>query len=161
MTLSFLQLYRETVQDLLAPVAESAAHPSDSNAHEKDKDNLVIREDPHRGFYVEGLSEFIVREYSEAEALLNLGLENRAIAPTLMNSTSSRSHTVLTINIEQKGLVLTSPGLFSEEDGEGDEDNATYATGRQSSVGSSSYARTIRSKLLMVDLAGSERVRRT
>lgn len=36
------------------------------------------------------------------EALVNLGLENRAIAPTLMNTTSSRSHTILTINIEQK-----------------------------------------------------------
>ena len=36
------------------------------------------------------------------EALINLGLENRAIAPTLMNSTSSRSHTVLTIYIEQR-----------------------------------------------------------
>ena len=31
-----------------------------------------------------------------------MGLENRAIAPTLMNTTSSRSHTVLTINIIQK-----------------------------------------------------------
>lgn len=67
------------------------------------------------------------------EALINLGLENRAIAPTLMNSTSSRSHTVLTINIEQ----------------------------RLSGNGSTSFAKTLRSKLLMVDLAGSERVQRT
>ena len=41
---------------------------------------------------------------SSIEALINLGLENRAIAPTLMNATSSRSHTVLTINIVQKGI---------------------------------------------------------
>ena len=40
--------------------------------------------------------------HSRTEALINLGLENRAIAPTLMNSTSSRSHTVLTIYIEQR-----------------------------------------------------------
>ena len=59
----------------------------------------MIREDPVKGFYVEGLQEFIVRDYSEAEALINLGLENRAIAPTLMNATSSRSHTVLTLNV--------------------------------------------------------------
>ena len=125
-TLSFLQLYRETIQDLLAP----------ANGSQVGDDNLLIREDPQRGFYVEGLQDFIVCSYHEAEALLNLGLENRAIAPTLMNSTSSRSHTILTINIEQKGLS-------------------------EKSKGNTKYARTVRSKLLMVDLAGSERVRRT
>jgi hypothetical protein len=48
---------------------------------------------------VEGLSEYQVASYSEAEVLLNLGLENRAIASTLMNATSSRSHTVLTLHV--------------------------------------------------------------
>jgi hypothetical protein len=52
-----------------------------------------------------------------------------------MNSTSSRSHTVLTINIEQR------------------------LAGNASS--NTTFGRTLRSKLLMVDLAGSERVRRT
>jgi hypothetical protein len=128
-SLSFLQLYRETIQDLLAPI----------NGTSVGDDNLAIREDPHRGFYVEGLQEFNVHTYSEAEALLNLGLENRAIAPTLMNATSSRSHTVLTLNIEQRNS--NSPN--------------------SSSVNTNKYTRTVRSKLLMVDLAGSERVRRT
>lgn len=82
-TLSFLQLYRETIQDLLAPANTS---PSLTGGD----DNLPIREDPHRGFYVEGLQEYVVRSYTEAEALVNMGLENRAIAPTLMNATSSR-----------------------------------------------------------------------
>lgn len=50
-----------------------------------------------------------------------------------MNVTSSRSHTVLTLNIEQR--VVGS--------------------------GSKNFSKTLRSKLLMVDLAGSERVRRT
>eukprot|EP01039_Chlorochromonas_danica_P008606 gene8606-9484_t len=81
------------------------------------------------------LTEYVVRNYRESEALINLGLENRAIAPTLMNSTSSRSHTILTVHIEQK--LPADPN------------------------NPQSYARTLRSKLLMVDLAGSERVRRT
>jgi hypothetical protein len=122
-SLSFLQLYRETIQDLLTQ--------ANGNASSGDE-NLLIREDPVKGFYVDGLQEFVVRSYLEAEALINLGLENRAIAPTMMNSTSSRSHTVLTINIEQRV--------------QGDQQN---------------YTKTLRSKLLMVDLAGSERVRRT
>jgi hypothetical protein len=60
------------------------------------------------------------------------------MAPTLMNTTSSRSHTILTINIEQRGV-----------------------TSNDQTVHGTKYSRTIRSKLLMVDLAGSERVRRT
>ncbi len=129
-TLSFLQLYRETIQDLLAP---AIAAPSIGTS----EDNLLIREDPQKGFYVEGLQEFIVHDYSEAEALVNLGLENRAIAPTLMNATSSRSHTVLTLSLEQRGASI-APGMTP-----------------------GSQSRLVRSKLLLVDLAGSERVRRT
>lgn len=128
-TLSFLQLYRETIQDLLAPAVLTQSSPND--------ENLLIREDPQRGFYVEGLQEFIVRNYSEAEALVNLGLENRAIAPTLMNATSSRSHTVLTLCLDQRGARSDA------------------------NVPAGVHSRLVRSKLLLVDLAGSERVRRT
>jgi hypothetical protein len=135
-SLSFLQLYRETIQDLLSPAntaGSSSSNPNSGANTPAAEENLPIREDPIRGFYVEGLQEFTVRSYGEAEALINLGLENRAIAPTLMNATSSRSHIVLTINIEQK--------LYGD--------------------GTTAYSKTLRSKLLMVDLAGSERVRRT
>ncbi len=54
-SLTFLQLYRETIKDLLAPLSEGSSD-----------ENLNIREDPHRGFYVEGLQEYVVRTYSEA-----------------------------------------------------------------------------------------------
>ena len=62
-SLSFLQLYRETIQDLLAP-ANGTATSTD--------DNLLIREDPQRGFYVEGLQEFVVRNYEESGTLFVL-----------------------------------------------------------------------------------------
>jgi kinesin family protein 5 len=103
-SLSFLQLYRETIQDLLSPAntaGSSSSNPNSGANTPAAEENLPIREDPIRGFYVEGLQEFTVRSYGEAEALINLGLENRAIAPTLMNATSSRSHIVLTINTEE------------------------------------------------------------
>ena len=158
-SLSFLQLYRETIQDLLAP--------ANGNAISSD-DNLVIREDPQRGFYVEGLQEFAVRNYHEAEALINLGLENRAIAPTLMNATSSRSHTVLTINIEQRLPTEALPQTPKSNSSAG---GSSFSSRSNSSVNLASmgnnprkgaqYTKTLRSKLLMVDLAGSERVRRT
>lgn len=136
-TMSFLQLYRETIQDLLAPAARTPIVGAE--------ENLAIREDPATGFYVEGLQSYMVRSYEEAEALLNLGLENRAIAPTLMNVTSSRSHTVLTINVEQRGATS-------------DAHSSQFSAGAGRKV---NHVRTMRSKLLLVDLAGSERVRKT
>jgi hypothetical protein len=75
------------------------------------------------------------------------GLESRAIASTLMNSTSSRSHTVLTVAIEQRGdMAITT-----------DESSESGTLLRRSRAS----ARILYSKLLMVDLAGSERVRKT
>lgn len=56
-SLSFLQLYRETIQDLLTQ--------ANGNASSGDE-NLLIREDPVKGFYVDGLQEFVVRSYLEA-----------------------------------------------------------------------------------------------
>lgn len=64
-----------------------------------------------------------------------------------MNSTSSRSHTVLTIAIEQRGDLAAS-----------DDNPENGSLLRRRAHGS---ARILYSKLLMVDLAGSERVRKT
>jgi len=57
-SMSFLQIYKESIQDLLAP-----HHPSSSSS--TSSGNLMIREDPSRGFYVEGLHEYMVRSYQE------------------------------------------------------------------------------------------------
>lgn len=145
-TMSFLQIYRENIQDLLSAEVMNAlnnGHYNESSAAAIYDENLPIREDPIRGFYVEGLQEYNIQSFREAEALINCGLRNRALAPTLMNTTSSRSHTVLTINIEQHG------------------DSAASATNGYFGNRNFTIAKTIRSKLLLVDLAGSERVRKT
>ena len=88
-SISFLQIYLETLQDLLAPLAGGRV-----------EDNLMLRECPREGFYVQGLRSFPVRSFAEAAALINLGLENRQMACTSMNTSSSRSHTVLTVELE-------------------------------------------------------------
>lgn len=80
------------------------------------------------------------------------------MAPTLMNATSSRSHTVLTLTITQRGLTDRSgPGGAGENVGGGPRGGVGGGAGDAGT----GMARTVRSKLLMVDLAGSERVRRT
>ncbi len=87
--LSFVQLYMDGLQDLLAPVAGGSASK-----------RLNLREDPRVGFYVEGLECVRVRNFREACSLVNLGLENRTLSCTAMNTSSSRSHIVLTVECE-------------------------------------------------------------
>lgn len=72
-SLSFLQLYRETVQDLLAPLSSEAVNTSQRSIKTCES-NLAIREDPMRGFYVEDLQEFEVSSYSEAGMFLLIWL---------------------------------------------------------------------------------------
>ncbi|CAN0505742.1 unnamed protein product [Ectocarpus sp. 8 AP-2014] len=52
---SLLQIYNETVQDLLTPTAPFGG----------ESNGLIIRENPSLGFYVEGLREYSVRSHEE------------------------------------------------------------------------------------------------
>ncbi|GMH34290.1 hypothetical protein BSKO_02124 [Bryopsis sp. KO-2023] len=83
---SLLEIYNETITDLLLP----------------DSTNLQVREDNKRGTYVEGLTEEPIRSVEEAVDLMQRGAANRTIAETNMNCESSRSHCVMTIVIEGK-----------------------------------------------------------
>ncbi len=83
-SLTFVQLYCDTIQDLLSPAYRQHQQRGDfdtttnSNTNNNNngtrmnlntvgiESNLTIREDPLRGFYVEGLQEFIVNSYSDA-----------------------------------------------------------------------------------------------
>lgn len=103
---------------------------------------------------------------------MNLGLENRAMAPTLVNTTSSRSHTVLTVVVEQRGKVgdmlrfereKERSRKRRENDDFGEEEEEVDQLGgllngsskeQEEEEDQLGYTRTIRGKLLMVDLAG-------
>ena len=80
-----------TVQDLLAPDPNVALH---------------VRRDPKAGPYVQGLSERPLASAAELGELLAHGNRNRAVASTLMNAESSRSHAIVMIRVEQ---VPTDP----------------------------------------------------
>jgi Kinesin motor domain len=85
-TLSFLQIYMENVYDLLKP----------------DKKPLQVREDPNGGIFVKDLTQVPIENYSQAANLINAGLCNRIMGSHNANLTSSRSHIVLALEIEQK-----------------------------------------------------------
>ena len=83
MTVSYLELYNECVNDLIC-------------AQNK---NLEIRESISGGIYINRLSENPVSSTDQVLRLIALGDEVRNVAETKLNEASSRSHTVFRINI--------------------------------------------------------------
>ena len=51
--------------------------------------------------YVQDLSKHPVDSFEAIEAKMNEGYENRSIGATQMNATSSRAHTIITIEFKQ------------------------------------------------------------
>ena len=114
---SYVQIYREVLQDLIG----------------KDVvEELKIRRDPLIGTYVQGLTEHELHSPSGLTKLIDFGNERRATASTLMNATSSRSHAVVIIRIDQE---IPARGMKGKQ--------------------------KIASKINLVDLAGSERASKT
>ena len=53
------------------------------------------------GIYVQDLSKHPVDSYEAIETKMDEGYSNRSVGATLMNATSSRAHTVITIEFKQ------------------------------------------------------------
>ncbi|KAH6927203.1 hypothetical protein HPB50_000835 [Hyalomma asiaticum] len=116
---SFLELYNEELFDLLS-------------AHE-DTSRLKIYEDSSRkgSVIIQGLEEITVHSREEVFFILQKGAAKRQTAATLLNATSSRSHTVFSVTVHIRETT---------DDGE-----ELVKTG----------------KLNLVDLAGSENIGRS
>lgn len=88
-TLSYLEIYNETIRDLLAPGVGG-------------KQGLMLREDAHQAVSVAGLSSHNPQNVQEVMDMVIRGNSNRTQSPTEANATSSRSHAVLQVNISLK-----------------------------------------------------------
>ncbi|KAL4962303.1 kinesin family protein [Aspergillus stella-maris] len=88
LSLSFLEIYNETIRDLLVPGGP--------------KGGLSLREDSNKAVSVSGLSSHCPKSVQEVMDMIMKGNGNRTMSPTEANATSSRSHAVLQINIAQK-----------------------------------------------------------
>jgi len=110
-SLSYIEVYNEQIRDLITP----------------QKGVLDLREDPLRGVLVAGVTEHVTNSPSEVMELLTRGNKNRVTESTGANATSSRSHAVLQITVEQRDKVSN--------------------TSHEVRIG----------KLSLIDLAGSER----
>jgi len=85
---SFIQIYNEKFYDLLQK--------------RKNKTPIEIREDKDNGFFLEGLSEYIVKSKVDCIKLLIRGERHRRIRATQYNDYSSRSHTIFHLRIQHK-----------------------------------------------------------
>ncbi|ETV82639.1 hypothetical protein H257_05216 [Aphanomyces astaci] len=113
---SYLEIYNEEIRDLLS----------------KDpKASLDLKENVDSGVYVKNLTAQVVKDAAEIDAVMQQGKKNRSVGATMMNQTSSRSHSLFTIVVE-----CLSDGIDGKD---------------HVCVG----------KLNLVDLAGSERQSKT
>ena len=90
---SMLEIYNEKVQDLMVDIGK------------RPKGGLKIRQSKKHGVFVAGLTKHVVESYEEIEAKMNEGNQNRTIASTQMNSSSSRAHTIISIDFTQKEII--------------------------------------------------------
>ncbi|KAL7464918.1 hypothetical protein ACHAXS_005246 [Conticribra weissflogii] len=114
-TASFLEVYGEDIYDLV----------------DGSRQSLKLREDSSGEVFVMGLTSKSILNGSEAMDVLNTGTMNRTTASTLMNRTSSRSHAVFTVNLQQTTRGCEGVDIIAK------------------------------SRFTFVDLAGSERIKKT
>ena len=66
---------------------------------------LKVRESKVLGIFVDGLSKYPVTSYEQISNKMDEGYNNRTIGSTLMNATSSRAHTIVTIEFRQITMI--------------------------------------------------------
>ncbi|XP_010276242.1 PREDICTED: kinesin-like protein KIN-UB isoform X2 [Nelumbo nucifera] len=129
-SVSYLQLYMETIQDLLDPA----------------NDNISIVEDPKTGdVSLPGATLVEVRDQQSFVELLRFGEAHRFAANTKLNTESSRSHAILMVHVK-RSIKGRESSILSEN-------------GNTSHLVKSFKPSLVRKgKLVVVDLAGSERI---
>ncbi|KAJ2159095.1 hypothetical protein GGF46_003296 [Coemansia sp. RSA 552] len=130
--ISYYEIYKEAVFDLLKPQESGAG--------------LSIREDANRRIFVAGLSEKTVTSYEQFDMLYQKACRNRRTASTKLNNHSSRSHAILTVQVQWKddvGAGKVWSGRLHLIDLAGSEDNRRTENGRDRMAESSAINRSL------------------
>lgn len=134
---SFIEILKEEVRDLLDSAIIERKETNDGNAENVGKNVLQIRKASDGAISLSGSTEVSVSTQKEMTSCLEQGCLNRSVASTDMNNQSSRSHAIFTIILEQK-------------DKNKSESSSSELMGEEFRC----------AKLHLVDLAGSERAKR-
>ncbi|PIN19618.1 Kinesin (KAR3 subfamily) [Handroanthus impetiginosus] len=95
MQVSMLEIYNETIRDLLAPNRSSF----DASRIENSGKQYAIKHDANGNTHVSDLTIVDVRSSKEVSYLLERAAQSRSVGKTQMNEQSSRSHFVFTLRI--------------------------------------------------------------
>ncbi|KAG8386197.1 hypothetical protein BUALT_Bualt03G0123900 [Buddleja alternifolia] len=95
MQVSMLEIYNETIRDLLAPNKSGF----DASRAENAAKQYVIKHDSNGNTHVSDLTIVDVRSSKEVSYLLDRAAQSRSVGKTQMNEQSSRSHFVFTLRI--------------------------------------------------------------
>ena len=108
-SLSYLEIYKEKVYDLL--------NPSELD--------LPIREDQKKNIFIPGLKMSHLSCFEDFERQFALGNKNRSTASTKLNTASSRSHAIIQLSIDCTNILNGSctTSKFHLIDLAGSEDN--------------------------------------
>mmetsp|Transcript_124405 Transcript_124405/g.265106 ORF Transcript_124405/g.265106 Transcript_124405/m.265106 type:complete len:1170 (+) Transcript_124405:123-3632(+) len=101
---SYFEIYNEIIFDLLNPVQDRS----------KLGGGLQIKEHPVMGIYVKDLTEIVAEDAAKLEQMLENGQKSRAVSCTMMNATSSRSHSIFTVKVHQKDEEDKSKNVFAK-----------------------------------------------
>jgi Kinesin motor domain len=154
---TYVEIYNDRFYNLLAGAATDDHAESLVLVSQRDRDKKIeIREHPIRGVYLSGGSGKLRVPVTSAAAVLSLiakGTKMRQTSATQLNERSSRSHAVLTLEIESNDY--SSSANSTTRDTSNGSDAVNGAT-RRASLADCVSVRM--GKLQLVDLAGSERV---
>ncbi|CAM9393237.1 unnamed protein product [Heterosigma akashiwo] len=98
MKVSFLEIYNETIQDLLWPLADD---PEAAKAKRKE-----IKRSPAGEIYVSDLTKVPLNplNHAEIDRIMEIAARHRSVGSTDMNAHSSRSHSVFTLHLRATNL---------------------------------------------------------
>ncbi|CAI5961695.1 unnamed protein product, partial [Closterium sp. NIES-64] len=140
-SMSYIQIYMEMIQDLLRPSSS----------------NMQIRESEN-GVYISGVEEVEVTCVEDCLKLLAVGERNRTVAFTKMNAHSSRSHAIAIITVEKK---RRKDAESSDSEAHSGPATATAGHGSDEHRKPEKKDKILVGKLFLVDLAGSERLKKS
>ncbi|KAA0167180.1 hypothetical protein FNF31_01066 [Cafeteria roenbergensis] len=156
---SFLEVYNEQVRDLLRP----ADVPEPKKGYQFQKDDFG-------NYDVRGLTHVPLDSLEALARVLKLGASRRTTASTQMNATSSRSHAIFSMRLEQTPIGAEDDGSVGAPHAEAGGAAAAAAAGAPAAGSDAEDAAPALmeatgvkrvSVFRLVDLAGSERSKKT
>ena len=115
--IAFIQIYLETIQDLLCP-----------------KNIVKIREDSYKGIYLDNITWINVINEKECKEAFQRGGINRITEKTKINENSSRSHAIFIINVERHYIsenIMTKGSLYLVDLAGSERVGKSYLKGKQ------------------------------